>query len=100
MEIGTSGRPAWIASRKLPPLKRPTRPSGLRVPSGNTISESPSDTSPFHRRRMPIGSGFLRSTRRWPVRLRCQPRKGNLPSEAFAMMRICHGRFQKMIGMS
>ena len=32
---GTIGSPASIASRKLPPLKRPTRPSGLRVPSAS-----------------------------------------------------------------
>src|SRR5262249_48402319 len=33
MASGTTGRPASIASRKLPPLKRATCPSGLRDPS-------------------------------------------------------------------
>ena len=42
---GTTGSPASIASRKLPALKRATRPSGLRVPSGalvaNVVAGSP-----------------------------------------------------------
>ena len=94
-EIGTIGRPAWMASRTLPPLNRPTVPSALRVPSGKTISDSPFDTRPFQRFRMPSGSGLFRSTSRCPVRLRCHPRNGNRPSEAFAMMRSSTGRSRR-----
>ena len=36
---GTTGSPASIATRNGAPLNRPTAPSTLRVPSGNTISE-------------------------------------------------------------
>ena len=73
---GTIGRPAWIASRKLPALNRATRPSQLRVPSAKMISDSPSDTSARQRFRMPARSGCRRSTNRWPPRLRCQPSTG------------------------
>ena len=45
MLTGTTGSPASIASRNMPPLKRPTVPSTLRVPSGNTISERDPPTS-------------------------------------------------------
>jgi hypothetical protein len=63
MLTGTMGRPDSIATRNMPPLKRPTRPSALRVPSGKTIN----DLAPLTRRAIFFtipGPGFLRSTRR------------------------------------
>ena len=56
---GTIGSAASIASRKLPALKRDTRPSQLRVPSAKMISDSPSETSARQRSRMPARSGLL-----------------------------------------
>ena len=66
---GTIGRPASMASRKLPALNRATWPSGLRVPSAKMMSDSPSDTSARQRLRMPARSGCFRSTNRWPPAL-------------------------------
>ena len=59
-------------------MNRATAPSTLRVPSGNTMSERAPPTSRAIFFTMPA-PGFLRSTSRWPVRCRCQPRNGKLP---------------------
>ena len=58
---GTIGRPASIASRKMPPLKRATRPSRLRVPSGKTMSECEARMSAFTLRKT-VDPGFCRCT--------------------------------------
>ena len=44
--------------------------------------------------------GCRRSTSRWPVRRRCQPRNGKRPSDSLAMMRSWHGSDQNSTGMS
>ena len=63
MLIGTMGTPASSASMNDPPLNRPTVPSTLRVPSGNTMSEcrSPTSRAIFFTTAAP---GFDRSRRR------------------------------------
>ena len=48
-----------MASRKVPPLNRPTRPSTLRVPSGKMMSERAPPTSRVIFLRMPAPGFFL-----------------------------------------
>ena len=96
---GTTGSPASIATTNGPFLNRPTLPSTLLVPSGNTINECDAPTSRFIFSTM-SAPGFLRLTSRWPVRCRCQPRNGNEPSDALATMRSCSGSDANRIGMS
>ena len=95
-----SAGPPRSPAGSCPPLKRPTRPSALRVPSGNTMSDRPFDDQPAPAARMPARSGCRRSTSRWPVRRRCQPRNGNGPSDSLAMIRSWNGSDQKTTGMS
>jgi hypothetical protein len=91
--IGTTGSPASMASWKMPLRKRPTFPSALRVPSGNTMSECPPAISVLTCANADA-PGLSRCTSTWPARRRCHPMNGNAPSDAFAMIRMSNGTCQ------
>ena len=67
MLTGTTGSPASIASRKMPPLKRADRAIDAARAFGKHDERSRAADEPRHLLRRCPAPGFLRSTSRWPV---------------------------------